>query len=179
MSSSAQRKRRTTGSPLVSGPSTKTSRAPNTRKTSDREASRTANARRTSDDSASPTETIDVMDNTEDDVMCSGVEEVEEVVDLTADGSEGAVVDLTTNNDSVLVLRTGDFLQERVTSSAATKTTTPRRLSTPPPCLLDTVPGRFRGRSAVPSVWTRTLRSLRAVDWLSPQNVVTCSVVSV
>ncbi|XP_069029384.1 E3 ubiquitin-protein ligase RNF4 isoform X3 [Embiotoca jacksoni] len=98
----AQRKRRTTGSPLVSGPSTKTSRAPNTRKTSDREASRTANARRTSDDSASPTETIDVMDNTED-----GVEEVEEVVDLTADGSEGAVVDLTTNNDSVLLLDEG------------------------------------------------------------------------
>ncbi|TKS65036.1 Sequestosome-1 Protein kinase C-zeta-interacting protein [Collichthys lucidus] len=49
---SAQRKRRTTGSPLVSRPSTK--------------ASRTANISRTSDGDPAPTETIDVMDNTED-----------------------------------------------------------------------------------------------------------------
>ncbi|KAG8004357.1 E3 ubiquitin-protein ligase RNF4 [Nibea albiflora] len=86
----AQRKRRTTGSPLVSRPSTKASRAAN----SSRTANRTTNISRTSDgDSAAPTETIDVMDNTED--------SVEEVVDLTCEGSEATVVDLT-HNDSVL-----------------------------------------------------------------------------
>ncbi|XP_075961363.1 E3 ubiquitin-protein ligase RNF4 isoform X1 [Anarhichas minor] len=85
MSSSAQRKRRTTGSPLVSRPRTKTSRR--------------ANASGTADgDPAPPTETIAVMDNTED--------SVEEVVDLTCEGSEAAVVDLT-NNDSVLLVDEG------------------------------------------------------------------------
>lgn len=34
--------------------------------------------------------------------MCAGVEEV---VDLTCEGAEAAVVDLTNNNDSVLVTR--------------------------------------------------------------------------
>lgn len=81
----AQRKRRTTGSPLVLRPSTKTSRGANARRTanatraangnraanSNRAASivanRTANISRTSDgDPASLAETIDVMDNTED-----------------------------------------------------------------------------------------------------------------
>ncbi|XP_067375103.1 RING finger protein 4 isoform X1 [Channa argus] len=91
----AQRKRRAIGSPLVSRPSSKTRKAANTRKNS-RAASRTANISRTLDgDSAPPTETIDVMDNTED--------SVEEVVDLTCEGSEAAVVDLT-NNDSVLLV---------------------------------------------------------------------------
>ncbi|XP_044060971.1 RING finger protein 4 [Siniperca chuatsi] len=107
MSSSAQRKRRTAGSPLVSRPSTKTSRGANTRRTANasiaananRIANRTANVSRTSDgDPAPPTETIDVMDNTED--------SVEEVVDLTCEGSEAAVVDLT-NNDSVLLVDEG------------------------------------------------------------------------
>ncbi|KAM8732343.1 E3 ubiquitin-protein ligase RNF4 isoform 2-T2 [Acanthopagrus schlegelii] len=101
MSSSAQRKRRTTGSPLVSRPSSKTSRKANTNRaaTTTRVANRTANISRTSDgDFAPPTETIDVMDNTED--------SVEEVVDLTCEGSEAAVVDLT-NNDSVLLVDEG------------------------------------------------------------------------
>lgn len=62
----AQRKRRATGSPLVSRPSTKTGRAANARRTG-RAASRTANISRTSSgDPAPPTETIDVMDNIED-----------------------------------------------------------------------------------------------------------------
>ncbi|XP_039975083.1 RING finger protein 4 [Xiphias gladius] len=105
MSSSAQRKRRTTGSPLVSRPSTKTSRSANARRTANanraanRTASRTASVSRMPDgDTAPRTETIDVMDNTED--------SVEEVVDLTCEGSEAAVVDLT-NNDSVLLVDEG------------------------------------------------------------------------
>lgn len=95
MSSSVQRKRRTTGSPLVSRPSTKTSRGTNTRRTASRAASRTADG---DPDPDPPTETVDVMDNTED--------SVEEVVDLTCEGSEAAVVDLT-NNDSVLLVDEG------------------------------------------------------------------------
>ncbi|XP_030594644.1 E3 ubiquitin-protein ligase RNF4 [Archocentrus centrarchus] len=89
MSSSAQRKRRSTGSPPVSRHNTKSTRAASTR---------TANANRTADsDPAPPTETIDVMD---------GEEEV--VVDLTCESStEAAVVDLTTNNDSVLLVDEG------------------------------------------------------------------------
>uniref|UniRef100_A0A3Q3VV44 RING-type domain-containing protein n=1 Tax=Mola mola TaxID=94237 RepID=A0A3Q3VV44_MOLML len=75
----AQRKRRSTGSPQLFRPSTKTSRA--------------ANSRTSDGDPAPPAETIDVMDNTEDGV--------EEVVDLTCEGSDSTVVDLT-NNDSVL-----------------------------------------------------------------------------
>ncbi|XP_008302051.1 E3 ubiquitin-protein ligase RNF4 [Stegastes partitus] len=100
MSSSAQRKRRTSGSPLVSRPSTKTSRAANTRRTAsaNRAASRTASWA-SDGDTAPPTETINVMDSTED--------SVEEVVDLTCEGSEATVVDLTTNNDSVLLLDEG------------------------------------------------------------------------
>ncbi|XP_070818753.1 E3 ubiquitin-protein ligase RNF4 [Chaetodon trifascialis] len=106
MSSSAQRKR-TTGSPLVSRPSTKTSRGANANRaarraanrTANRPANRPANTSRTSAGDPDPhTETIDVMDNTED--------SVEEVVDLTREGSEAAVVDLT-NNDSVLLLDEG------------------------------------------------------------------------
>ncbi|XP_051268042.1 E3 ubiquitin-protein ligase RNF4-like [Dicentrarchus labrax] len=97
MSSSAQRKRRTTGSPLGSRSSTKTSRGVNARRTA--VTNRAANISRTSDgDPAPPTETIDVMDNTED--------SVEEVVDLTCEGSEAPVVDLT-NNDSVLLVDEG------------------------------------------------------------------------
>ncbi|XP_034545831.1 E3 ubiquitin-protein ligase RNF4 [Notolabrus celidotus] len=119
MSSSAQRKRRTTGSPLVSGPSIKTSRGATARRTAtanrasnaSRAASRAASSLTTrtangaanvstaSDDSpAPPTETIDVMDNTED--------SVEEVVDLTCEGAEATVVDLT-HNDSVMLLDEG------------------------------------------------------------------------
>uniref|UniRef100_A0A3B4YFC1 Ring finger protein 4 n=1 Tax=Seriola lalandi dorsalis TaxID=1841481 RepID=A0A3B4YFC1_SERLL len=103
MSSSAHRRRRTAGSPLVSRPSSKNSRAANANRVASRTAGRTvrstadrmANVSRMADgDLAPPTETIDVMDNTED--------IVEEVVDLTCEGSEAAVVDLT-NNDSVLV----------------------------------------------------------------------------
>lgn len=101
MSSSAQRKRRTTGSPLVSRPSRKTSRGASTRRmaNANRTVNRRANVSRTSDGDLAPaTETIDVMDNTED--------SVEEVVDLTCEVSEGAVVDLT-NNDSVLLVDEG------------------------------------------------------------------------
>ncbi|XP_019966998.1 E3 ubiquitin-protein ligase RNF4 [Paralichthys olivaceus] len=95
MSSSAHRKRRSTESPVGSRPSTKNSRAAN----ANRVASRMANVSRTPDGDTSPsTETIDVMDNTED--------SVEEVVDLTCEGSEAAVVDLT-NNDSVLLVDEG------------------------------------------------------------------------
>ncbi|XP_058505971.1 RING finger protein 4 isoform X2 [Solea solea] len=50
------------------------------------------------DDDSAPTETINVMDNTED--------SVEEVVDLTCEASEAAVVDLT-HNDSVLLVDEG------------------------------------------------------------------------
>ncbi|XP_026187007.1 E3 ubiquitin-protein ligase RNF4 [Mastacembelus armatus] len=101
----AQRKRRTTGSPLVLRPSNKTSRVATARRTANanrlanRGTSRSANISRTSDGNLSPpTETINVMDNTED--------SVEEVVDLTCEGSEAAVVDLT-NNDSVLLVDEG------------------------------------------------------------------------
>ncbi|XP_037635579.1 RING finger protein 4 [Sebastes umbrosus] len=117
MSSAAQRKRRTTGSPLVSRPSTKTSRGASARRPSasarrppanarrppanaNRAANRTANVSATSDvNPAPPTETIDVMDNTED--------SVEEVVDLTCEGSEAAAVVDLTNNDSVLLVDEG------------------------------------------------------------------------
>ncbi|XP_029020862.1 RING finger protein 4 isoform X2 [Betta splendens] len=97
MSSSAQRKRRATQSPLVSRTIAKISRAPNTRRTG-RAARTAANIRSTSNSDPTPTETINVMDNTED--------SVEEVVDLTCEGSEAAVVDLT-NNDSVLLVDEG------------------------------------------------------------------------
>ncbi|MEQ2292377.1 hypothetical protein AMECASPLE_022549 [Ameca splendens] len=89
MSSSAQRKRRPSGNSLVSR--TKTRRTANSRPLS----RRTANA----SNPAPPTEPIDVLEGTEDGV--------EEVVDLTCEGSEAAVVDLTTNNDSVLLVDEG------------------------------------------------------------------------
>lgn len=83
----------------MSRPSTKTSRQANARRPAN--ANRTANLSRLPDgDPPGPTETINVMDNTED--------SVEEVVDLTCEGSEAAaaVVDLT-NNDSVLLVDEG------------------------------------------------------------------------
>uniref|UniRef100_A0A3B3TFP6 Ring finger protein 4 n=1 Tax=Poecilia latipinna TaxID=48699 RepID=A0A3B3TFP6_9TELE len=83
----AQRKRRPAGSSLVSRTRTKTSRAASSR------TRRAAGA----GDPPPPPEPIDVMDGAEDG-RC-----VEEVVDLTCEGSESAVVDLTTNNESVLV----------------------------------------------------------------------------
>lgn len=87
MSSSAQRKRRPTGSSQVSR--TKTSRAANSR----------TSRRSRAGGPAPPTEPIDVMDGTDDGV--------EEVVDLTCEGSDAAVVDLTTNADSVLLVDEG------------------------------------------------------------------------
>ncbi|KAM4732339.1 E3 ubiquitin-protein ligase RNF4 [Anableps anableps] len=101
MSSSAQRKRRPTGSSLVSRTRTKASRTANSRTT----ARRTAGA----GDPAPPTEPIDVMDGAEDGV--------EEVVDLTCEGSEAAVVDLTTNNESVLLVDEGPPGESYVLSS--------------------------------------------------------------
>ncbi|XP_029917945.1 E3 ubiquitin-protein ligase RNF4 [Myripristis murdjan] len=90
MSSTAQRKRRTTGTPLLSRANAKSSRTA--------AASRTVAANRTAHP-APPTETIDVLDGT------AGSEE--DVVDLTCEGSEpAAVVDLT-NNDSVVVVDEG------------------------------------------------------------------------
>uniref|UniRef100_A0A3P9IAK0 RING-type domain-containing protein n=1 Tax=Oryzias latipes TaxID=8090 RepID=A0A3P9IAK0_ORYLA len=89
MSSSAQRKRRPTESPRVSRPSIKTSRVAQSRRAVNQ-------GTHTGADSAPPAETIDVMDNTDDGV--------EEVVDLTCEGAEAAVVDLTNNNDSVLLV---------------------------------------------------------------------------
>ncbi|XP_038142584.1 RING finger protein 4 [Cyprinodon tularosa] len=91
MSSSAQRKRRAAGSSQVSR--TKTSRATNSR----------TSARRMADNSNPSREPIDVMDGAEDGV--------EEVVDLTCEGSEGAVVDLTTNGDSVLLVDEGSLTE--------------------------------------------------------------------
>ncbi|XP_070769562.1 E3 ubiquitin-protein ligase RNF4 [Enoplosus armatus] len=121
MSSSAQRKRRTTGSPLVSRPSTKTSRGVNARRTAN--ANRTANVSRVSDgDPAPPTETIDVMDNTEN--------SVEEVVDLTCEGAEAAVVDLT-NNDSVLLVDEGPQ-NRRVTTGESYVVSSDEDEDTPP-----------------------------------------------
>ncbi|XP_071755679.1 E3 ubiquitin-protein ligase RNF4 isoform X1 [Centroberyx gerrardi] len=97
MSSAAQRKRRTTGSPLVSRPNAKSSRAAN--------ASRMANT-----DPAPPTETIDVLDNT--------AASEEDVVDLTCEGSEpAAVVDLT-NNDSVVVVDEGPQSRRETSSES-------------------------------------------------------------
>lgn len=96
MSSSAQRKRRTSGNPLVSRPSTKSSRTANSRRTASANRAASQTASRASDgDPPAPTETINVMDG------------VEEVVDLTCEGSEATVVDLTTNNDSVLLVDEG------------------------------------------------------------------------
>ncbi|XP_030001392.1 E3 ubiquitin-protein ligase RNF4 [Sphaeramia orbicularis] len=87
MSTSAQRKRRRPGEPPASRTGSKTSRVAN--------ANRTANPV----DATPPTETINVMDNTED--------SVEEVVDLTCEGSEPlTVVDLT-HSDSVLLVDEG------------------------------------------------------------------------
>ncbi|XP_006781979.1 RING finger protein 4 isoform X1 [Neolamprologus brichardi] len=111
MSSSVQRKRRSTQSPPVSRHNAKSRRAASTR--------RTANA---DSDPTPPTETIDVMDGvfrpdlTHLDTLnlsanqraasFRGEEEV--VVDLTCEsGAEAAVVDLTTNNDSVLLVDEG------------------------------------------------------------------------
>ncbi|XP_071369007.1 E3 ubiquitin-protein ligase RNF4 isoform X1 [Centroberyx affinis] len=103
MSSAAQRKRRTTGSPLVSRPNAKSSRAAN--------ASRTANASRMANaDPAPPTETIDVLDNT--------AASAEDVVDLTCEGLEpAAVVDLT-NNDSVVVVDEGPQSRRETSSES-------------------------------------------------------------
>ncbi|XP_051276152.1 E3 ubiquitin-protein ligase RNF4 [Dicentrarchus labrax] len=121
MSSSAQRKRRTTGSPLGSRSSTKTSRGVNARRTA--VTNRAANISRTSDgDPAPPTETIDVMDNTED--------SVEEVVDLTCEGSEAPVVDLT-NNDSVLLVDEGPQ-NRRVTTGESYVVSSDEDEDTPP-----------------------------------------------
>ncbi|KAM4586719.1 E3 ubiquitin-protein ligase RNF4 [Fundulus diaphanus] len=89
MSSSAQRKRKPTGSSLPSR--TKTSRAANSRTL----AHRTDNA----GDPTPPSDPTDTLD--------SVTEGVEEVVDLTREGSEAAVVDLTTANDSVLLVDEG------------------------------------------------------------------------
>lgn len=122
MSSSGQRKRRTTGSPSASGIGIKISRGANARRTANadrvasvtraacRSASRAAYASRAADDNpAPPTETIDVMDNTEDGV--------EEVVDLTCEGAEATVVDLT-HNDSVLLLDEGPQNRRETTSES-------------------------------------------------------------
>uniref|UniRef100_A0A3Q2P946 Ring finger protein 4 n=1 Tax=Fundulus heteroclitus TaxID=8078 RepID=A0A3Q2P946_FUNHE len=81
MSSSAQRKRKPTGSSLPSR--TKTSRTANSRTL----ALRTDGV----GDPTPPSDPTDTLDS------------LEEVVDLTREGSEAAVVDLTTANDSVLV----------------------------------------------------------------------------
>uniref|UniRef100_UPI0037E7E57E E3 ubiquitin-protein ligase RNF4 isoform X1 n=2 Tax=Semicossyphus pulcher TaxID=241346 RepID=UPI0037E7E57E len=146
MSGSAQRKRRTTGSSLVSRPIMKTSRGANARRTANtsRAASRSANrvanraANRTANSTASrtanismpsvgdpapPTETIDVMDNTED--------SVEEVVDLTREGSEAAVVDLTTHNDSVLLVDEGPQ-NRRIATSESYVVSSDEEEDTPP-----------------------------------------------
>ncbi|XP_068434298.1 E3 ubiquitin-protein ligase RNF4 isoform X3 [Clinocottus analis] len=204
MSSSAQRKRRTTGSPLDFRLRTKTSRGANARRpaNTNRAAIRAANVNRTSDgDPAAVAETIAVMDNTED--------SVEEVVDLTCEGAEAAVVDLT-NNDSVLLVDEGPqngrvpTSESYVVSSdededappvlngaimSSVQTNSSSRLYIPlhyleitakwSNTILQSNPGRLRGRSAVPCVWTLTLRLWRAADWLFPLNVVTCSAVSV
>uniref|UniRef100_A0A1A8NXN4 Ring finger protein 4 n=1 Tax=Nothobranchius pienaari TaxID=704102 RepID=A0A1A8NXN4_9TELE len=91
MSSSAQRKRKFTESPRVLRTYKRSNRAANVR-------TKTQRAVNISDP-APPTDLIDVMNNTEDGV--------EEVVDLTCDGAEAAVVDLTANNDAVLLVDEG------------------------------------------------------------------------
>ncbi|XP_037318084.1 RING finger protein 4 [Pungitius pungitius] len=92
---SSYRKRRTSGSPLIAR--TKTSRGANARRTANpnRVGNRTANV---STLAVPPTETIAMMDNADG--------TVEEVVDLTCEGTEASVVDLT-NNDSVLLVDEG------------------------------------------------------------------------
>lgn len=95
-------------------------------RTANRTAARTANrpgsiSRTSDEDPAPPTETIDVMDNTED--------SVEEVVDLTREGSEAAVVDLT-NNDSVLLVDEGP--QNRVTAAESYVVSSDEDEDTPP-----------------------------------------------
>uniref|UniRef100_A0A3Q2P960 Ring finger protein 4 n=1 Tax=Fundulus heteroclitus TaxID=8078 RepID=A0A3Q2P960_FUNHE len=89
MSSSAQRKRKPTGSSLPSR--TKTSRTANSRTL----ALRTDGV----GDPTPPSDPTDTLD--------SVTEGLEEVVDLTREGSEAAVVDLTTANDSVLLVDEG------------------------------------------------------------------------
>nr|XP_040030708.1 RING finger protein 4 isoform X1 [Gasterosteus aculeatus aculeatus] len=84
------RKRKTSGSPLIAR--TKTSRGANARRTANR---LTANV---STLAVPSTETIAMMDNADG--------TVEEVVDLTCEGTEASVVDLT-NNDSVLLVDEG------------------------------------------------------------------------
>ncbi|KAM9849451.1 E3 ubiquitin-protein ligase RNF4 [Aulostomus maculatus] len=91
MSSTVQRKRRSSGSPLVSRPRAKTRAGANARRMDARR--RSCDSRGSDVDPVPPPETIHVMDNVED--------SVDEVVDLTCEASE-TVVDLTTN-DSVLV----------------------------------------------------------------------------
>uniref|UniRef100_H2V5F1 Ring finger protein 4 n=1 Tax=Takifugu rubripes TaxID=31033 RepID=H2V5F1_TAKRU len=86
MSNIAQRKRRTTGSPLVARSSTKTSRR--------------VSARRAANDTSMSNGNIDSAAEVQS-VMSLLYLGVEEVVDLTCEGSECAVVDLT-SNDSVL-----------------------------------------------------------------------------
>uniref|UniRef100_A0A8D0DD17 RING-type domain-containing protein n=1 Tax=Sander lucioperca TaxID=283035 RepID=A0A8D0DD17_SANLU len=116
MSSSVQRKRRSTGSPLVS--STKSSRA-NASRTASRTASRAANGRAANGRATSNAAPSRVMEHPED--------SVEEVVDLTCEGSE-AVVDLT-NNDSVLLVdegpQTGAAAESYVVSSDEDEATPP------------------------------------------------------
>uniref|UniRef100_A0A1A8EWK4 Ring finger protein 4 n=1 Tax=Nothobranchius korthausae TaxID=1143690 RepID=A0A1A8EWK4_9TELE len=96
MSSSAQRKRSVTESPRVLRTRKRSNRAANVRTKTERAVNIS--------DPAPPTDLIDVINNTEDGV--------EEVVDLTCDGSEAAgseaaVVDLTAHNDSVLLVDEG------------------------------------------------------------------------
>lgn len=88
---------------MVSRPGTKTSRGAVTRRAANTNRAADANSNANISissvgDSTPSTETISVMDNTEDGV--------DEVVDLTCESNEGAVVDLT-NNDSVLLLDEG------------------------------------------------------------------------
>ncbi|XP_042275798.1 RING finger protein 4 isoform X3 [Thunnus albacares] len=192
MSSSAQRKRRTTGSPLVSRPSTKTSRAAyasraaNTRRTANttrvasatRVANRTANLSRASDvDPAPTTETIDVMDNTED--------SVEEVVDLTCEGSEAAAVVDLTNNDSVLLVDEGP--QNRRAATGESYVVSSDEDEVTPPTLNAAMLSSIQANSA--ARWTPGTISCpvcmdsysesRAADWWFPLNVVMCSAASV
>lgn len=98
----------------MSRPGVKTSRATSTRRRANANrvpnANRIANASTAPDGDSTPsTETIDVVDNTED--------SVEEVVDLTCESSETTVVDLT-NNDSVLLLDEGPQNQRVATGES-------------------------------------------------------------
>nr|XP_040030709.1 RING finger protein 4 isoform X2 [Gasterosteus aculeatus aculeatus] len=171
------RKRKTSGSPLIAR--TKTSRGANARRTANR---LTANV---STLAVPSTETIAMMDNADG--------TVEEVVDLTCEGTEASVVDLT-NNDSVLLVDEGPQ-NERVPTGESYVVSSDEDEDAPPianAAIMPSVQSNSSSRSTPGTISCPVCldsylepvvvfhhRLWRADDWLFPLNVVTSSAVSV